>query len=277
MSESDEDKPRRKRSASADVPSKAVSRDAPSKQTLIMLGIISVATLLLWGAGRAACNYQVPGESLTPRPVSLEERTRTAKDVGFEFAQCLSSGRFDDALSIATREAADLVKKEKSSCGACADRKSAQKTIFSTATVLKANSVDALVKVRTVGAPGGEVTRFLGIEREGRKWLVSRLFKDPQGVTLKEAPPQSGSAQEPVPPSAGELPSAGEAQGEGDFEAGAHAPDDAGDGLPAVNAAADESKPSEAKPSGAKPGEAKPGGAKTSPDVKASQPAASQP
>jgi hypothetical protein len=220
MSESDEDKPRRKRSATVDAPSSAVSRelnedeiDAPSKQTLIMLAAISLTTLLLWAAGRAACNYQVPGESLTPRPVSLEERTRTAKDVGFEFAQCISSGRFEDALSLATGDAVDFVKKEQTACGACLDRKSAEKTIFSTATVLKANSVDSLVKVRTVGAPGGEVTRFFGIEREGRKWRVSRILEDAEGVTLKEGPSRDGSAAKAV--SDAEDDASGEAEAQG--------------------------------------------------------------
>lgn len=207
MKESDEDKPRRKPTTSVDAPSTAVSReldeneiDAPSKQTLVMLGVISLTTLILWGAGRAACNYEVPGESLTPRPVSFEDRTRTAKDVGFEFAHDVSVGDFDSALKIAKGDALTWVKQQKNACGDCDERKSARKRIFSTAAILKANSIDSLVKVHTIGGPGGDVIRFLGIEREGRKWRVTRIFKDAESAKLKIPPPSETPELRPDAP-----------------------------------------------------------------------------
>jgi hypothetical protein len=199
MSESDEDKPRPKRLASADASASAVSRelnedeiDAPSKQTLVMLAVISASTLIMWAAGRAACNYQVEGENLTPRPVSLEQRTRTSKDVGLEFAQAVASGEFSIALQLSAGEAADWAKKEQSACGTCEQqRKAAKGRVFTSAAVLQANSKEALVKTRTIGAPGGEVTRFLGVEREGRNWRVTRISTDAAGIELKEPPSPS--------------------------------------------------------------------------------------
>lgn len=217
MSESDEDKPRPKRAASADAPASAVSRElnedeinAPSKQTLVMLAVISASTLVMWAAGRAACNYQVEGENLTPRPVSLEQRTRTAKDVGLEFAQAAASGEFSVALQLSTGEAADWAKKEQSACGTCEQQRKASKgRVFTSAAVLQANSVDAIVRTRTIGAPGGEVTHFLGVERDGRNWRVSRISTEVAGIELKAAP---NSAESPTvmphdqPAEAGELP-----------------------------------------------------------------------
>lgn len=202
MSESDEGKPRPRRSAAADAPASAVSRelnedeiDAPSKQTLVMLAVISASTLIMWAAGRAACNYQVEGENLTPRPVSLEQRTRSSKDVGLEFSQSVASAEFSIALQLSTGEAADWAKKEQSACGTCEQqRKAAKGRVFTSAAVLQANSTEALVRTRTIGTPGGEVIRYLGIEREGREWRVSRISSEASAIELKQP---SDAAQVP--------------------------------------------------------------------------------
>jgi hypothetical protein len=127
--------------------------------------------------------------------VSLEERTRQPKDVGIEFAQALSGGDFKIASELAVGEAADFVKKDKGECGACSARVQARDKLMSVGTVLRANSVDSIVKVRTVGS-GGETVRFLGVEREARKWRVNRVLKTAEEGTLKEAP-----AREDAPPS----------------------------------------------------------------------------
>lgn len=162
--------------------------NAPTRQELIMLGVICVATLILWAAGRAACNYQVAGESLTPRKVSLEERTLTPKDVGIEFGQALGGGDFATAAQLARGEAAALVQKEKSQCGECAGRKAVARKLLSVGTVLKANVSDTIVSVKTIGGGSGETVRVLGIERDGRKWFVTRSYASAADAQLKEPP-----------------------------------------------------------------------------------------
>ncbi len=179
--------------------------DAPSKQTLIMLGVISLSTLIMWGAGRAACNYNVPGESLTPRVVSIDDRTRTAKDVAIEFAQSLAKGEFKIAQKLSSGEALSWVNSEQKKCGVCEERKA--RSPLTVATVLKANSVDSIVELRTSGENNGGAPHYLGIEREERKWRVTRIFKESQSARLK-APPLSLSAKkavgnQPVLPHAG--------------------------------------------------------------------------
>lgn len=162
--------------------------NAPSVPDLVMLSVICAATLIMWAAGRAACNYHVPGESLTPRKVSLEERTRLPKNVGIEFAQAVSSGDFTTASELAVGSASEFIKKEKAACGACEDRKKLSKKLLSVGTVLQANSVDSIVSVRTVGGAGGDNVRVLGIERSERKWRVSRVYATQEEATLKESP-----------------------------------------------------------------------------------------
>jgi len=162
--------------------------DAPNRNTLIMLGVISISTMLLWAAGRAACNYHVPGESLTPRAVSLEERTRFPKDVGIEFAQALSGANFSKARDLAFGEGMKLVDEAKQRCGACTEQAKASAHLSSTAIVQRANSVDSIVEIKTYKGKELVATLILGIERADRKWRVTRGFANLEQATLKPAP-----------------------------------------------------------------------------------------
>lgn len=171
--------------------------DMPTKQSLYMLGVITVATLIMWAAGRAACNYHVPGDGLTPREVSFEERTRNPKGVAIEFAQALSGADFESARRLVLPAAESLVKAEED-CGECSAEKAAQKSILSVADVLRATREDSIVAVRTVGAPGGPVERVLRIQRNveaKQPWrIVGSLpnktdLPDLQGAGSLDGPP----------------------------------------------------------------------------------------
>jgi len=150
--------------------------NAPTVNTLIMLGVMSISTLVLWAAGRAACNYHVPGESLTPRAVSLDERTRSAKDVGIEFASSLAGADFETAQELALGDGVRLIDEARAACGACDLQIKSRPDLASTAIVHRANSIDAIVEVRTYLNKALASTRFLGIERKERKWRVTRVF-----------------------------------------------------------------------------------------------------
>lgn len=162
--------------------------NAPSRQTIFMLSVICATTLVCWAAGRAACNYNVPGESLTPRKTTVEDRTQSSKGVGIELAQSLSTGNFEVAQRLVDGEALEYVKKEQSACGDCSARRATSGEIVSVGKVLEANSVDAIVEVKTIGAPGGEVTRVFGIERDKRDYKVTRVYPSADEAELKEAP-----------------------------------------------------------------------------------------
>lgn len=170
--------------------------NAPSIQTLIMLGVISLSTLILWAAGRAACNYQVPGESLTPRKIPLEERTRSAKATAFEFSQLISCADFKVARTLAQDQALEYVAAEEKACAPCTAEVSACDRVRSVASVLKANSLDNIVEVTTRSAKGS-VTRTMGVERKERKWIVSRVYRDKNEATLKPAPEAEGAPEAP--------------------------------------------------------------------------------
>jgi len=165
--------------------------NAPDKQTLIMLSVLCLTTLIMWGAGRAACNYSVPGESLTPRSVTLKERTATPKGLGLELAQALAGGDFSTAEKLVRGEARAQVSEEKAACGSCEERKKRQGELLSVSTVVRANSLDSLVSVETTGAPEGKKTRLFRVEREERVWKATALLESAEGITLKTPPARS--------------------------------------------------------------------------------------
>lgn len=173
--------------------------DAPNRNTLIMLGVVSIMTLVLWAAGRAACNYHVPGESLTPRFVSLDEKTRSPKDVAIEFAQAIEGADFATAQALASDAGLQTIEDVKKECGACPERVKARPEIFSSAIVHRANSVDAIVEVESYRGKTLAATKYLGIERQDRKWRVTRSYASLEAAELKAPPFSMASGHLPEP------------------------------------------------------------------------------
>lgn len=164
--------------------------DAPSRQTLLMLGVICAATLIMWAAGRAACNYYVPGESLTPREVSVGERTRFPKGVAVEFAQAMAGGDFQVAKELAAEDAIVHVAQKDKECGACEQRRAARDQLLSVAVVLDATAMDSVVRVETTGAPQGSEERLLRIQRSRKEgWKVTQVLQPGQEVPELDEPP----------------------------------------------------------------------------------------
>lgn len=207
-----QESPGRKSSAAPPVTWSEEQLNAPSRQTVGMLALVATATLAMWAAGRAACNYHEPGESLSPKVVALEARTRTEKDVAFELSQSRAAGDYDTAAQLVTGDLAKVIEEERKTCGGqdCAARREAKERIFSVATLLQRGGTAAHVRVRTVGAPGGEVTKLYEVERIGPAWKVSRELPvdgplpplpDPAPVLLRPAPvPSEGPAPEGAAP-----------------------------------------------------------------------------
>ncbi len=151
--------------------------NAPSRQSLIVLGVICAATLVMWAAGRAACNYHVPGEGLTPREVTLKERVRNPKGVGVELAQALSGANFELAEKLVEPSARSLIDKARDQCGECELEKAARDSLLSVAEVLQASRTEAYVFVRTIGGPPGEVERVFHVKRDRSRKLPWKVTK----------------------------------------------------------------------------------------------------
>lgn len=151
--------------------------DSPTRPTLIMLGAISLATLIMWGAGRAACNYHVPGESLTPRTVSLEERTANPKDLAIEFGQSIASGDFDITRQLVAEEAVAFVASESASCpGPCDQRKAERAALTTLADLVAFNPTDSYLRVRSFTPAGTRFERLVEAKRQGTIWKIVRVL-----------------------------------------------------------------------------------------------------
>jgi hypothetical protein len=193
--------------------------DAPSRQSVGILSVMLALTLVMWAAGRMACNYHEPGESLTPRTVSLEERTATPKDVALAFSLALAGADFATAQQLVGPGGEALIESGRRSCGACSAETEARPRIFAVAEVLSGNRADSYIAVRTVGAPGGEKERVLRVARSPESSPTWRVLGEAPSrdslPALVEPAPGSG----PLPPeglrrpSPGDLPSGDDASG----------------------------------------------------------------
>lgn len=176
--------------------------NAPSRQTVGMLTILAVTTLICWAAGRAACNYHEPGESLSPRQVPLETRTRTDKDVAMELALSWAGADFDVARQLVAGDLAQAVEEDAKACqgAACEARRAARDDIYAAPEVLRRSGRSAFVRVRTVGAPGGEVTRVFELERIDGKWKAVRQLRPDEPLPPVESPSEGSSPEAPQAP-----------------------------------------------------------------------------
>lgn len=186
--------------APVEVDEKRVS--APSTTTLVILGSLCTATLIMWAAGRAACNYHVPGESLTPRAVSVAERTAGPKDLGFEFSRALRTGDFETARALSIGEARALVDREAAACpSGCSERTELQGSVQAVAELLAMNLEDAYVKTRVILPSGQADEQLLEIERQDQGYRVTRVLPASSAVPALKPAPTPHEAAPDVPPS----------------------------------------------------------------------------
>jgi hypothetical protein len=190
-SRSDEERPRKKKGARRARPPQPLDEatiDAPDKQTLGMLGVLGVVTLVLWGLAHAACNYHPPRETRRPRVVKTEEYTRDPKSAAVEVVQRMQQADYARALQIAAGPLAEELKKEQAACAAdqagCSARKAAATAAQSMGIVLDRELGSARVRVITRGVPGAPRSQFVRVERDGSGWKATSRVADQPGAVL---------------------------------------------------------------------------------------------
>jgi len=151
----------------------------PDRQTLGMLGVIALSTVVMWGAAKFACNAHPP-ESKKPREVGTVELASTPKDAAIEMVHRLASLEFDRALELADTEPAQEVERQLRACEsagkeACdAKREQAAGKVLTTAEVLSSSGNSAKARVTTTGPEG---TRVYAVDLVNSPpiWKVTRL------------------------------------------------------------------------------------------------------
>jgi hypothetical protein len=191
-SRSSEDRPRKKKKgARRPRPPEQIDEskiNAPDKQTLGMLSVLAVVSLVLWALAHSACNYHPPRETRRPRVVKTEEFTRDPKSAAIELVQRLTMLDYAGALMISSGPLAEEVKKEQAACNAdrptCLAKKPAVAKAQSLGIVLDRDPGSARVRVVTRGVPGAPIAQLVRVERDGASWKVTSRVPDQPGAVL---------------------------------------------------------------------------------------------
>jgi hypothetical protein len=190
-SRSSEDRPRKKKGARRPRPPEPIDEskiNAPDKQTLGMLSVLAVVSLVLWALAHSACNYHPPRETRRPRVVKTEEFTRDPKSAAIELVQRLTMLDYAGALMIAGGPLAEEVKKDQAACNAdrpkCLAKKPAVAKAQSMGIVLDRDPGSARVRVITRGVPGAPIAQLVRVERDGTSWKVTSRVADQPGAVL---------------------------------------------------------------------------------------------
>ena len=171
--------------------------DSPTKQTVGMLGILGIMTVVMWAFARGACNYHPPKETRVPRKVTLAELAHDPKNAAVELQQRWLTRDFDGALELASGPVVDQIKKDKAACDATclAKRPELEKTVLTSAVVVDANPMSATARVSSVGVPDGTKSFYYRMERADLIWKASQRDVD-TGAPYVAANPTS--AETPV-------------------------------------------------------------------------------
>jgi len=162
------------------IPQTEEELDSPTKQTLGMLGIIGIMTIVMWAFARGGCNYHPPKETRTPRKVTTEELAHDPKNAAVELQQRWLTKNFAGALELAMASAADAVKADQASCDAAClgARPKLEQSVLTSGVLLDAGPLGATVRVTSVGLPGGSKVTLMRVARVDAIWKATEVKPD---------------------------------------------------------------------------------------------------
>ncbi len=200
-SASDRPKKKKAKRPRPPIPKTEEEIDSPTKQTVGMLGILGIMTVIMWALARGGCNYHPPKETRTPRQVTTEELARDPKNAAIELQQRWLTRDFTGALELATGDVAQQVKTEQAACNAAClgEKKALSDKVLTSAVILEANMMAATARVTSVGLPGGSKSFLLRMERADSIWKAT-MRKADDGVALPALPTPAPSPHELMMP-----------------------------------------------------------------------------
>jgi hypothetical protein len=171
------DRPKKKKSKRPrpPIPRTEEEIDSPTKQTVGMLGILCIMTIIMWAFARGACNYHPPKETRVPRKVTTADLAHDPKNAAIELQQRWLTRDFDGALELANPAVAQQIQQDKAACDAAclAKKPDLEKTVLTSAEVLDVNPMGAAVRVTSVGLPNGKKTYLMHMERADAIWKAN--------------------------------------------------------------------------------------------------------
>ncbi len=174
--------------------------NSPEPQTLVMLGVVALMTLIMWGTARFACNAH-PAQTVKPREVSTRELARDPKDAAVELEQRWATKRYGAALELATGGLVTELTKDKKACDAnkkacAAESKKLSAEVLTTGEMLSREPAGAVVRVTSSGGPGGKQSYLIHLGFDGTIWKADSR-KPATGAAM--AVPSGSAPAMPVP------------------------------------------------------------------------------
>ena len=171
------DRPKRKKAKRPrpPIPRTEEEIDSPTKQTVGMLGVLCIMTIVMWAFARGACNYHPPKETRVPRNVTTADLAHDPKNAAIELQQRWLTRNFDGALELAGGDVTAQVQHDKAACDAAclAKRPALEKTVLTSAEILDVNPLGATARVTSTGLPDGPKSYLMHMERADTIWKAS--------------------------------------------------------------------------------------------------------
>jgi hypothetical protein len=182
------------------------SINAPSRQTLGMIGAMALATLVMWGTAKTACNAH-PAQTRKPRELATAELAKDPKAAALEMAQRWASYNFDGALELSMDKVEGEIRAAKDACAKDAACTTASKkeytTALATAVLLGRDGAKATVRVTGLGGALEGKTTLYEVELAGPIWKVARTTdKAPAPPPVIVPPPAPTPPASAAPPPA---------------------------------------------------------------------------
>jgi hypothetical protein len=197
-----------------DEPKTEEALNVPKLQTIVMLGLMSLLTLIVWFAARLSCNLH-PDQVREPRHYSLAQLAALPKNAGFEFLRRYHEHDLVAAMDLSTDGVLLEMQSKVEECerepDACEARRAALAgTVEGVASLLDQKEDTAVVEVSLTAKELGQKTFTLSVKRDGNMWKVSERREGGVVHVAPTAVAEPAAGAEPSPSAA--LPEASAAE-----------------------------------------------------------------
>ncbi len=173
---------RKSAAAARSLPRSEREMNTPSLQSLLLLGSVTVSTIVMWGSAHFYCNDHSP-LSRKPREVGTVELASTPKDAAIEMVHRLETFQFDRALELTEGTSSTKVEEALRACEssgrqACdAKRNQVMDKVLTTAELVSQSGQQAKARV-TSRVKGGATTVYeVDLKHSGPIWKVTKFDK----------------------------------------------------------------------------------------------------
>lgn len=180
------------------IPQTEKELNVPKRETVVMLGLVSLLLLILWFSARLACNAH-PDQVREPKHYSTFALTADPKNTAFEFQQQFETGHYEIPMDLSTGPMRKIVDQKMQECekepDACEEhQQELTGKVESLATVLEQDNRRAIVEIESVFPTGESKTYTFTVTKNKDQWKVLDRREGRVDRPKPEASGESGGA-----------------------------------------------------------------------------------